>query len=289
MSTTPTVTSMIHDLGYQRYTGQRLGRGHIVRSMYTHAIRTAFGLGRGAKTKIFPWSIAGIVGAVAVVATAIQARTGERVLDYFQFSDSVGFLTVLYVAAVAPELVSRDLGSGVLVLYFSRPPGYREYALAKLAALVSAVWLLLGVPQLVMFAGAAFSSEGSAGTLFDETLDLAGGLLFAGGHAFVVASAAVLAAATTRRRAFAAAAVCATFIVTTPVIGVMTALGNDPVPQLAGLANPLMALSGLGRWVFGGDSGFDVGSFGPLYLVTCVAMVVLCTGLLLARYRRVRL
>ena len=54
-------TGVIHDIGYQRYTGPRLGRGYAVRSLYAHGLRTAFGLGRSAKAKIFPWSVVGIV------------------------------------------------------------------------------------------------------------------------------------------------------------------------------------------------------------------------------------
>jgi ABC-2 type transport system permease protein len=48
-------SGVIHDIGYQRYTGPRLGRGYAIRSLYLHSLRTAFGLGRSAKAKIFPW------------------------------------------------------------------------------------------------------------------------------------------------------------------------------------------------------------------------------------------
>ena len=47
----------------------------------------------------------------------------------------------------------------MLPLYFSRPLRAADYALAKLAALVTAVWLLLGGPQLLMFLGAAFTTK----------------------------------------------------------------------------------------------------------------------------------
>ena len=41
-------TGVIHDIGYQRYSGQRLGRRHIVGALYLHGLRAAFGLGRSA-------------------------------------------------------------------------------------------------------------------------------------------------------------------------------------------------------------------------------------------------
>src|SRR5690606_40062005 len=150
------MTSVIHDIGYQRYQGARLGRGFALRSLYLHSLRSAYGLGRSAKAKIFPWLVAGLVLTVAAVVAAIRAATGEVVLGYPEFSDNVIVLVVLFVAVVAPELVSRDLRSGVLALYFSRPIRRGDYAWAKLAALVSALWLLLAAPMLVMFIGAAF-------------------------------------------------------------------------------------------------------------------------------------
>ena len=45
---------VIHDLGYQRYDGPRLGRSQIVTALAWHSFRAAFGFGRGAKAKIVP-------------------------------------------------------------------------------------------------------------------------------------------------------------------------------------------------------------------------------------------
>ena len=58
-------------------------------ALYVHGLRTAFGLGRSAKAKIFPWLIVGIVGVVAVVLTAIRAQTGEVALSYAQFPQTL--------------------------------------------------------------------------------------------------------------------------------------------------------------------------------------------------------
>ena len=55
-------------------------------------------------------------------------------MTYAQFTDAHQLLIVLFVAVVAPELVSRDLRSGVLPLYFSRPLRRADYALAKCGA-----------------------------------------------------------------------------------------------------------------------------------------------------------
>lgn len=154
----PEPTGVIHDIGYQRYTGPRLGRRHVFGALYLHGLRTVFGLGRSAKAKIFPWLVVGIVTVVAAGVTAVRSQLGQVVMTYAQFADSMSWLVIFFVAVAAPELVSRDLRSGVLPLYFSRPLPRDDYALAKLLSLISAIWLLLGGPQLVMFLGAAFTT-----------------------------------------------------------------------------------------------------------------------------------
>ena len=131
------VSGVIHDIGYQRYTGVRLGRGYAARSLYVHGVRTAFGFGRSAKAKIFPWFVVAVMLLVAVILTAIRSLQGEVVLGYTAFADVMSLLTVLFCAIAGPELVSRDLRTGVLPLYFSRPLARSDYALAKWAALVT--------------------------------------------------------------------------------------------------------------------------------------------------------
>lgn len=278
--------SVIHDIGYQRYTGPRLGREYAVSSLFLHGLRTAYGLGRPAKSKIFPWAVAFIVTTVAVVFAAVRAQTGEPVATYTAWTETMGILAILFVAIVAPELVSRDLRSGVLPLYFTRALRASDYALAKLAALVAAVWLLLGVPQLIMFLGGAFSGDGIGG-VWDEFLDLLPGLSYAGIHAVVFSSLALLISSFTGKRAFAAGGVVGVFLMTGPITGVLSASTSQAVHYLAGLPSPAALVQGDGDWLFGNTDAFNVGNYGPWYGVTTVLLVVACVALLLARYRKV--
>jgi ABC-2 type transport system permease protein len=278
---------VIHDIGYQRYQGARLAGGYPVRSLYTHSLRTAYGLGRTAKAKIFPWLVAGIVGLVAVVVTAVRAGIGESVVSYAGFPDAVVVLVVLFSAIAAPELVSRDLRSGVLPLYFSRPLSRSDYALAKLAALVSAIWLLLAGPQLLMFLGGVFSVDGW-GAVWDEAGEFAGGLGHAAVHAVVVGAIALLISSLVGRRAVAAGAVVAAFLVTTPAVGVLSAIGGESARQLAGLFSPSTLMLGVRGWLFEGTDAPYPGDFGALYGGVALALVLACIGLLLLRYRRVQ-
>jgi ABC-2 type transport system permease protein len=277
---------VIHDIGYQRYEGPRLGRRQVVGGLYVHSLRTAFGLGRSAKAKIFPWLIVGIVSVVAVVLTAVRAQTGARVMTYAEFPQTLTLLIIFFSAVVAPELVSRDLHSGVLPLYFARPLRRGDYALAKLAALISATFLLLAGPLTVMFAGAAFSVGGFS-AVRAEFGDYLPGVAYVAVHAVVFAAVALLVAALVRRRAVAAGAIVAAFLLTTPVVGVLSVLPSRTAVELAGLASPVTLVGGIGDWLFeaGGNSG--IGNFGPLYGVVALGLVAALVLLLLARYRKV--
>lgn len=287
-------TGVIHDIGYQRYTGVRLGRRHIFGALYGHGLRTAFGLGRSAKAKIFPWFIVGVVSLVAAVLTAIKAQTGETLLTYVQFADGMAWLILFFVAVVGPELVSRDLGTGVLPLYFSRPLRRSDYAFAKLAALMTAVWLLLGGPQLLMFIGSSFATDDGMKGVWEEFTDLLPGLAYAGMWAFVYAAVGLLVSAMTGKRAFGAGGVVAVFLMTAPIVGVLSILPSQTVNQLAGLASPASLVQGVGMWLFrnqlitdsgGGSTG--IGDFGPVYGLVAVLLVAACVLLLLARYKKV--
>jgi ABC-2 type transport system permease protein len=281
-------SSVIHDIGYQRYEGPRLGRGHVFGAIYVHGLRAAFGFGRSAKAKIFPWLVFAITLLVGVILAAVRAQAGLIPLNYVQFADAMSWLVILFVAIVAPELVSRDMRAGVLPLYFSRPLRAADYIGAKFVALVTAVWLVLGVPQLVMFLGAAFTTK----TGFSGVLDELGDLLPAWGYsalwAVLFAAISLLISSLTGKRAFAAGGIVAVFLMTTPVFGVLQSLPSDTARELAGLASPMTLLSGLSSWLIpNANSGLIVGQYGPVYLIETVTLIAACLLLLLARYRKV--
>ena len=282
----PAAAGVIHDIGYQRYTGPRLGRRYAVRSLYVHSVRTAFGLGRSAKAKVFPWIVVGLVFAVAIVAVVVRSQTGSPFISYLQFSDTVGVPMLLFLAIVAPELVSRDLRAHVLPLYFSRPIGRGDYALAKLAAMVSAAWLLLAGPLLLILLGGVFAQQGGWSGAWHEITDFLGGIAYAAIAALVYASIAVLVAALASRRALAAAAIVGVFLVTAPVVGVLTAIGGTTMRELAPVLNPVTLVAGVKTTLCGRTDGLDVGNFGPMYISIAVALVVACGTLLVARYRK---
>jgi len=253
-----------------------------------HGLRAAFGFGRTAKAKIFPWLVAGITVLVAVILAAVRSQTGVVALNYVQFADAMSWLVILFAAIVAPELVSRDLRAGVLPLYFSRPLRAGDYIGAKFAALVTAVWLLLGVPQLIMFLGAAFTTKTGMSGVWSELGDLLPGWAYSLLWALLFAAISLLIASLTGKRAFAAGGIVAVFLMTTPVVGVLSILPSHTAQQLAGLASPMTLISGVGTWlIHTPNSGIDIGEFGVVYAIEAVTLIAACLLLLLARYRKV--
>lgn len=284
-------TGVIHDLGYQRYTGPRLGRGYAFRTLYAHTVRTAFGLGRGVKAKIFSWTIIGIIAAVAVVMTAIKAQTGEAPMDGPEFVDNMATLVILLLAAVAPELTSRDQQTRVLGLYLARPLRRADYALARLTGAVTAIFLVLAGPLLIMFAGGALSTKDGASGVGDAALDSLQGIAHAATHALVLTSISLLVASLIRRRAIAAAAVVAVFLIALPAVGLAQELGgSEGTTELVSMVSPPTALSYLSVWLYADGKvpySDDQIVHGPLLLAYAVAVIAACTALLVARYRKV--
>jgi ABC-2 type transport system permease protein len=277
---------VIHDIGYRRYTGPRLGRRYATAALYEHSVRTAFGLGRGAKAKIFPGIVIALAFAVAIVAVAVRAQTHQVGMTYLQYVDGLAIPLVLFLAVVAPEIVCRDLRARVLPLYFSRPLRRSDYALAKLAAMISAVWLLLAAPLLLMFLGGVFDQTGGASGAWSEFADFLGGLGYAAITAVVLGAFAVPLAALSSRRAVGAVVIAAAFTVTTPIIGVVEEVGGTTAQQLVPLVNPVSIVTGLESWIYH-THALEIGRFGPLYLATAVAVVGAGTAALILRYRKV--
>ena len=126
----------------------------------------------------------------------------------------------------------------MLPLYFSRPLRRSDYALAKLAAMISAVWLLLAGPLLLIFLGGAFSRSGGASAVWREFTDFLGGLGYAAMTAVVLGSFAVPLASLASRRAIAAVVIVVAFAATAPVIGVVDAVGGTTAQQLGPAGQP---------------------------------------------------
>jgi ABC-2 type transport system permease protein len=217
------------------------------------------------------------------------------VLSYAGIASTFTYAATVFVAVVAPELVSVDLRTNSLQLYLSRPIRRTDYAMAKLGALATATFLLFAVPMLIMFVGLAFSTDDGIGGVFHELGGLLVGLLAAIIHAALLAAIGLPLASLTGRRVFASGMIIAVFLLTAPVSAALEAFSyhssadGSAVGHLAGLVDPSRLLAGVDQWLFGVDLELvRVGDFGAVYGLVTVALIALGTACAVWRYRKVK-
>ena len=207
-------SGVIHDLGYRGYDGPRLGRGQIIRALTWHSFRSSFGIGRGAKAKIIPALAFVAMCLPALVNAFAVARGNARLFGYDVYVPTLRVAVVtIFLAAQAPELVSRDLRNRVLPLYFCRPLRRGDYPLAKYLALTAALLVLIEVPLLILYAGTIASAKGGH-AIWGETKALIPGLGVGLMWAVLLAAIGLVLASLTGRRAYATGIVAISFVLT---------------------------------------------------------------------------
>jgi ABC-2 type transport system permease protein len=290
-------TGAIYDLGYRSYAGPRLGRSAAVATLFWHSVRAAFAWGKSGRAKLVPWGLSGIALAPAAVATAISALVPPEMggaMSPFNYDNYMSEITVpiaLFVAAQAPELVSSDQRNRVLSLYFSHALARTDYALAKLAAMVLATFILAFAPMLVLFLGNILVAT-DVPAAFGDQLENVPQVLFAPLIYALPASALALAiAAWTPRRAYATGAIIAVFMVSAAVAGILEEATGGRLADLAPLINPFNAADGT-RDLLVGDLNPEssvAGSDLDLWVYGLETLVItgIAAGAVLFRYRRV--
>jgi ABC-2 type transport system permease protein len=268
----PTRTGSIYDLGYRRYDGVRLGRRHAIWSLYIHSLRGAFGIGRSGRAKIAPFGLAFLALLPALIAVGIaalvnQAGAASAVESPIQYGTYLAFsetLLMLFCAAQGPELVGRDQRYSVLPLYFSRALRRSDYALAKLAALWTALALVFITPEILIFAGRVLAARDVPAALATNLSSIPPIVGITVIVALVLGGISLAIASYTPRRAFATAAIIAAFIVPPIVAGIVADLSGGLVATVAALLDPVDLLDGANSWLFGRSPGSDVLAAGGL-------------------------
>jgi ABC-2 type transport system permease protein len=290
-------TGVIHDLGYQRYRGDRYGRAAIVRALAGYSLRSAFGLGRGARAKIVPVAVFAIMCLPAIINAVLVARGGSRAFPYDTYSYSLRVvLMTIFLAAQAPELVSRDLRHRVLPLYFARPLRPADYPLAKLAALIVACLIVLDVPLVLLYVSTIVGVHGGA-AVWAQTTALLPGLALGLLWSVVLASIALAIASGSGRRAFAAGGVAGFFFLTWVLSEVLGTVASPPGHTaaratgalVAGLVSPFTLLDGVRQWLGGTSPGAvpdPGGVWGAGYALLLLTLVVGSVAGLVSRYRK---
>jgi len=229
--------------------------------------------------------------ALITAAIVIIERADRLPLEYTSYAVSLQVIIAIFVAAQAPQSVSRDLRFGVVALYFSRPLSRHAYVQAKVLAMTVALFALMAIPLLVLFAGALLAKM----PLWPNTRNVAVGLAGAAVFAVVLASVGLVVAALTLRRGLGVAAVIAVLLVlsgvSASVQGIASQEGREDVAGWAGLISPFSLVDGVQVWALGAEPSTVEGppgtTGGLVFLLVTLALVAGCYGLLVLRYRKV--
>ncbi|AWK10063.1 hypothetical protein SSP531S_24130 [Streptomyces spongiicola] len=294
--TAPTETTRIHNIGYRNYDGARLGRAYARRSLFAQSLRGAYGLGRSARSKVLPMILFAVMCVPAAVVVAVAVATGmkELPLDYTRYAIFTQAVIGLFLAAQAPQTVSRDLRFKTVPLYFSRPVERVDYVLAKFGAMASALFVLTAAPLLVLYLGSLLAEM----DLADQTKGFAQALVSVALLSLLFGGLGLVMAALTPRRGFGVAAVIATLTITYGAVSTVQAIahetGSGGAVQWLGLFSPVTLIDGVQTAFLGATSAFPGGQgpgtgTGAVYLLVVLALIAGSYGVLMRRYRKVGL
>lgn len=215
----------VFDLGYQRYTGPREGRMRARKAVWSNGIRTALGLGRGARAKILPGLLFGIVILVAVIVSLVASVADPEQEDIWGHTDYFRFISIvllIFSAIIAPELLCPDRRDGVIYLYLVRPLTTTDYVVGRWLAFFSVSMALICCGQLILFLGLTLAAEDSPAYLWDNWMDvprfLGAGLVVA----VFTTTLPLAVSAFASRRAYAAAFVIGLYFISAIIAGIMT-------------------------------------------------------------------
>ncbi|MEU6573109.1 ABC transporter permease [Streptomyces sp. NPDC046805] len=288
--------SRIHNIGYRAYDGPRLGRSYATRSLYSQTLRGSYGLGRSVKSKVLPMLLFVVmcVPAAIMVAVAVFTKMHDLPVPYTRYLIMMQAVISLYVAAQAPQAVSRDLRFKTVPLYFSRPIEIADYVRAKYAALASALFILTGVPLLVLYVGALLAKMDFA----HQTKGFAEGLASVALLSLLFAGIGLVIAAVTPRRGFGIAAVIAVLTISYGAVSTLQAIahfhGNDGVIPWIGLFSPITMINGVQSAFLGAPSTYPGGvgpshAQGAVFVLVILGLIAAAYGLLIRRYKKVGL
>ncbi|MEX1296625.1 MAG: hypothetical protein AB1Z67_10675 [Candidatus Limnocylindrales bacterium] len=292
----------IYDLGYRGYEGPRLGRRGAIVALLVHSVRTAYGLGRNARSKVVPVGLAvlavlpsllalGLLMLISTLGAPGEAIEAISPISYATLFPIIATLVFLFCAAQAPELFGRDQGTGVLPLYFSRAVGRLDYASARALGLYLSIAILVLVPYLVLLVGRVFVAADPIEGLQEEAPSVPLALIVGAFVVLLVGSLSAAVAAMTSRRAYSTAAIIGVFLIPNIGAALLVELDTGLVGQIAVLLSPADVLDGVNAYLF--DARPDNITVrlaeleGWVYLAAAVAWVGGSLGLLTRRYRTI--
>jgi ABC-2 type transport system permease protein len=285
----------IYDLGYRPYEGKRLGRAYAVQSLYWYTLRSIYGLGRSAGAKVFPFGLAAIAVLPAIVQIGLAAVISDA--DQIEIISEVGHfryirvIVALFCAVAAPELTGRDQRARILTLYFSRALSRADYVTAKLAALITALFLLNFIPQTLLLLGNALATKDVGAYLGDHIADLLPIAASSLAISLVMSCVSMAIASQSPRRAISTVSVLGFFLISLALSDVLINTLSSGSRGFALLIAPMNTLDGFIYWVFNtapqaNSALAKADQDGIVYFLVCIAYIVAGAGWLYRRYQK---
>ncbi len=293
----------IYDLGYRGYEGRRLGRRGALTALVAHSLRTAYGLGRSARSKVVPVGITvlavlpstlalGVLMLVNAVGAPGEAFEAISPIRYATLFPMIASLVFLFCAAQAPELFGRDQQTSVLPLYFSRAIGPLDYALARVLGLYLSLAVLVAAPYLLLLIGRVLVAADLFVGLQEELSSLLPAATMGLLVVLTVGSISAAVASLTPRRAYSTAAIIGVFLITNVGATMLVSLDTGIFGQVAAWLSPSDVLDGANSFLFdirptnvivayAGNERFT-------YVLATAAWIGGALAVLLYRYRTLR-
>lgn len=278
----------IFDRGYRHYAGPRLGQAHAIWALARYSMARAVGIRRPWTAKIIPALLYGAVAIPVAVAIGIRAFVPAfAFLDYASFFGAIFLLEGIFVALIAPEMLSSDRHDRLLPLYFSRPIGRTAYVVAKLLGTGLLTLSISLLPAVVLWLGNGLLAREPIMAM-REGLDDLGRIIVAGVLiAFYLGAIGLTISAFTSRRSVAVGVIVLGFVLTESLsFAISRALdGQGPLAPWVFAISPSRTIAGLV------DSLFGVPGFGEHVPLTSaigaiVVVIAICLAIMFAWYQR---
>ena len=216
----------VFDIGYRGYDGPREGRRRPRYAVFKDGLRIAFGLGRGGRAKILPFTFIALLCLIALIM-ALIAGAAERLAgpgaaqranlpSHGDFNAFASMLLFAFAALAAPEMLCRDRRDGVLSLYLVRPLTGTDYVFARWLAFLLVMVIAALLPQLILFVGLVLGDLAPLTYLRAHWMDVPRFIAAGIAMAAYLTSLALLTASFTSRRAYASVFLVGLFAITTP-------------------------------------------------------------------------
>lgn len=288
MSAGPVQYGEVFDRGYLHYNGPRLGQAHAIWALARYSMARGLGLRRSWTAKIIPLIL--YAGAALPVAVAIGVRAffpAFDFLDYPSYFGGIFLLQGIFVATIAPEMMSSDRHDQLLPLYFSRPISRGAYVLAKLIAAGILTLSISLLPAMVLWLGTGLVAPEPLLAL-RESLDELGKIAVAGiVIAFYLGAIGLTISSFTSRKSVAVGIILLGFVLSESIaVAIIEAFRDRPdITQWAFAISSSRTLATIVGGLFGGT---EFSEEVPLTTALAVAggVIVICCLIMFAWYQR---